>query len=169
MIRERTHRLIVAGLLAALAVALSALEGVLPPLPIPGAKLGLANVVVMYALCRVSFPTAAGVLAVKVTFALFRGPVACFMSAVGGVLSLLGMALLYRLCRDKISFVGLGLVGAVLHNVGQWCVAFGLLGSAMTYYAPFLLLLAVPAGLVTGLVLNIVSSYLPQLAMDKKG
>ncbi len=91
------------------------------------------------------------------------------MSAAGGLLSLLSMALLHRLCRDKVSFVGLGLVGAVMHNVGQWGIAFALLGSAMTYYAPFLLLLAVPAGLVTGLVLNILSPYLRHLAFHKKG
>lgn len=160
MRRDRTRQLIAAGLLSALAVAFSFLEGLLPPLPIPGAKLGLANIVVMYALSTVSFPCAVGVTVVKIAFALLRGPVACLMSAAGGLLSLLVMAPLWYRFRDKLSFVGLGIVGAFAHNVGQWCVAFWLLGSAVTYYAPLLILLALPAGMITGLVLNSIYPYL---------
>ena len=149
----------IAAVLSALTVALSFLESLLPPLPIPGAKLGLANITVMYALCGVSLPCAAGVTVVKAAFSLLRGPIACLMSVVGSFLSLFSMALLHRLSRDKLSFVGLGVVGAVFHNTGQWVVSFWLLGSAMTYYAPLLLLLAIPAGLITGLVLNVVVPY----------
>lgn len=166
---SRTHKVILAAVLSALAVALSFLEGVLPPLPIPGAKLGLANVTVMYALCGVSLPCAAGVTVVKAVFALFRGPIACLMSAVGSFLSLIVMALVHRFLRDKLSFVGLGVVGAVAHNMGQWMVSYALLGSAMTYYAPLLLLLAIPAGIVTGLVLNLVYPYLQTIPLFRKG
>lgn len=158
-----------AAMLSALTVVLSFLEGLLPPLPIPGAKLGLANISVMYALCSVSVPCAAGVAAVKAAFALFRGPIACLMSAVGSLLSLFLMALVHRLFRDKLSFVGLGVVGAVAHNMGQWVVSYVLLGSAMTYYAPLLLLLAILAGVITGLVLNIVYPYLQNIPFFRKG
>lgn len=169
MKQNRTTRLMLAALLSALTVVLSILEGLLPPLPIPGAKLGLANITVMYALCGVSIPCAAGVAIVKAAFALFRGPIACLMSAVGSALSLLLMALVHRLFRDKLSFVGLGVVGAMAHNMGQWVVSYWLLGSAMTYYAPLLLLLAIPAGILTGLVLNILYPYLQNIPLFRKG
>ena len=61
------------GLLAALALALSFLEGLLPALPVPGAKLGLSNIVTMYALTALSLPAALGITAVKAVFALLRG------------------------------------------------------------------------------------------------
>lgn len=169
MSRTRTERLMLAAVLSALTVVLSFLEGLLPPLPIPGAKLGLANITVMYALCGVSGPCAAGVAIVKAAFALFRGPIACLMSAAGSLLSLLLMALIHRLFRDKLSFVGLGVMGAVAHNMGQWMVSYLLLGSAMTYYAPLLLLLAIPAGVITGLVLNVLYPYLQNIPLFRKG
>lgn len=169
MKQNRTARLMLAALLSALTVVLSLLEGWLPPLPIPGAKLGLANITVMYALCGVSMPCAVGVAVVKAAFALFRGPIACLMSTAGSALSLLLMALVHRLFGDKLSFVGLGIVGAVAHNMGQWTVSYWLLGSAMTYYAPLLLLLAIPAGILTGLVLNVLYPYLQTIPFFRKG
>lgn len=72
------------GLLAALALALSFLEGLLPALPVPGAKLGLSNIVTMYALTALSLPAALGITAVKAVFALLRGGSAFLMSAAGG-------------------------------------------------------------------------------------
>lgn len=166
MNEKRLRQLTVAGMLSALALVLSFLEGLLPPLPIPGARLGLANVTVMFALTGVSFPCAAAVTAVKALFALFRGGTAFLMSAAGGLAALLLMWLIQRLLRDRVGPVGLGIVGAVAHNMGQWCVAYLLLGQAMLYYAPLLLLLAVPAGAITGLGLHIVGPYLKRLPPD---
>ncbi len=151
------------ALLAALALALSFLEGLLPPLPVPGARLGLANVTVMFALTAVSFPAAATITAAKILFALFRGGMACMMSAGGGLLSLFAMWAMHRLLRDRLGSIGLGAVGALAHNTGQWLVAYAVFGSAMLYYAPFLLLLAVPAGIVTGFTLHVTSPYLSRL------
>lgn len=161
---EQIHRLTATALLAALALALSFLEGLLPPLPIPGARLGLANVTVMFALTTVSLPAAAAITAVKVLFALLRGGMACLMSAGGGLLALCVMWAVHRLLRDRLGAIGLGVVGALAHNIGQWLVAYALLGSAMVYYAPLLLLLAVPAGVVTGLVLHVTAPYLNRLS-----
>ncbi len=169
MSHTRTQRLMLAAVLSALTVVLSFLEGLLPPLPIPGVRLGLANITIMYALCNLSFPCAVGVMAVKAAFALFRGPVACLMSTVGSLLALLAMAVIHRLLRDKLSFVGLGIVGAVMHNVGQWVVAYAILGPAMMYYLPLLLLSAIPAGLLTGMVMNVTDPYLNKITFFRKG
>lgn len=94
------------GLLAALALALSFLEGLLPALPVPGAKLGLSNIVTMYALTALSLPAALGITAVKAVFALLRGGSAFLMSAAGGLLSTLVMALCLRLFRGKMGDIG---------------------------------------------------------------
>ena len=154
MRKDRVYRLTVTALLAALALALSFVEGLLPPLPVPGARLGLANLVVMYAVAELSIPCAAGITAVKAMFALLRGPIACLMSAAGGVLALIAMSLAYRGCRRYLSFIGIGVLGAAAHNIGQLAVSLWLLGSALWYYAPLLLLTAIPTGAVTGLTLN---------------
>ena len=160
MSNNRIYRLTVTAILAALALALSFLEGLLPPLPMPGARLGLANLAVMFALAELSIPCAAGITAVKAIFALLRGPIACLMSAAGGVMALLAMSLVYRVCRRQLSFIGVGVLGAAAHNIGQLVVSLMLLGSAMWYYAPLLLLMAVPTGVVTGLVLNVTYPHL---------
>ena len=157
---EKVKQITAAGLLAALAVALSVLEGLLPPLPVPGAKPGLANLAVMAALLMVSLPCAAGVTAVKAGFALLRGPLAFCMSAAGSALALLAMAGVRRVFGGRISCISLGLVGAVAHNTGQWLAAFLLFGSAMVYYAPLLVLLALPAGALTGAVMALVKPFL---------
>lgn len=164
MKHNRSFHVSVIGLLSALTVALSVLEGWLPAIPVAGARLGLANVTVMYALVHLSFPSAAAVTAVKCLFALFRGITAFLMSATGSVLALLMMWGMRKLCKERLGAVGLGIVGAVAHNIGQWCVAYAMLGTAMRYYAPILLLLALPAGVITGLVLHVTTPYFKRIA-----
>lgn len=166
MKKRSNVRLVLTAVLAALAPALSFLESWLPPLPVPGARLGLANVVVMYALCALSPASAAGITAVKAGFALFRGPLACAMSAAGGGLAWVAM----RLCRPgypkQLSFAGMGIVGAAAHNVGQLLVSVAVLGSAMWYYTPILLLLSIPTGLITGTALNVLYPYLQPYVLN---
>ena len=152
------------GLLAALAVALSFLEGLLPVIPIPGAKLGLSNIVIMYARTSLNLPCALALAAVKAAFALLRGGTAFFMSLAGGLLSTLVMAGALRLFRNRVSFIGVGILGAVAHNGGQLAAAMLLLSPALIGYGPWLLLLAVAAGTVTGLTLNIVMPALGRLS-----
>ncbi len=164
MKKSPTYQFTLTAILAALALALAFLEGLLPPLPIPGARLGLANLAVMYALTAVSLPSAMGITAVKTLFALLRGPVPCLMSLAGGTLALIGMALLQRFVDHRLSFIGLGVIGAAAHNIGQLLVSVALLGHAMWYYTPILLFMAVPAGIVTGLVLNITYPYFRQIS-----
>lgn len=162
---ERVHRLTYTAVLSALALALSFIEGLLPPLPIPGARLGLANLVVMFALSSLPLSSAVGITAVKALFALFRGPVACLMSAAGGVVALLTMVLTKRWLHRHFSFLGLGILGAAGHNVGQALMSVVLLGHAMWYYLPILLIMAIPAGAITGLVLNVTYPHLRQISM----
>ena len=168
MKQNRVYQLTTSAVLAALALVLSFLEHWLPPLPVPGAHLGLANILVMYALAQLSFPCAAGITAVKAVYALFRGPIACLMSTAGGFAALLAMALFYKCCRERMSFIGIGIIGAAAHNVGQLLVSVCVLGSAMWYYTPVLLFLAIPTGALTGCVLNVVYPYLRQISIRER-
>ncbi len=162
------YRLTVSAILSALALALSFLDHLFPPLPVPGAHLGLANLVVMFALAGVSFSSAAGITVVKSVYALLRGPIAALMSLVGGVLALLAMAWCGKVERERLSFIGIGIVGAAAHNVGQLLVSVCLLGSAMWYYTPILLVIAIPTGALTGCVLNIVYPHLNKMSLWKE-
>lgn len=151
------------GLLAALALALSFLESLLPALPIPGAKLGLSNIVTMYALTALSLPAALGITAVKAVFALLRGGSAFLMSAAGGFLSTFVMALCLRLFQGRMTYLGVGIAGAVAHNGGQLLTALLLMGTPVLYYAPWLLLMALATGAVTGITLNLLLPAIQKL------
>lgn len=148
------------GVCMALAIVVSSLESLLPTLPVPGAKPGLSNIVTMYALSFMGLPAALAVTAGKAAFALFRGGTAFLMSLAGGLVSTLLMAVCLRFFGRHISYIGVGVAGAVAHNMAQLAVSMLLLDFSLLYYSPWLLLLAVTAGTVTGLALNLVMPVL---------
>lgn len=144
------------GLLAALALTFSMLEGMLPPLPgmPPGAKLGLSNVVMMYAAGTLGLPWAIAIAVIKGGFALLtRGAVAGMMSLAGGLLSTVCAWALLKKTGAGLAVVGI--CGALAHNAGQLLIAFGMLGPAVAAYAPVLGAASVAAGLLTGTVLRV--------------
>jgi heptaprenyl diphosphate synthase len=141
------------GLLAALAAALSAFEGVLPPLPFlpPGAKAGLSNIAVLAAAWGAGIPGALAVACFKGASAFFtRGAAAGLMSLSGGLASALVMAAVAKSRRS--GFVGAGLWGALFHNLAQLAAAGVLIGHAAVYYLPAFMLMSLCAGPVTGLI-----------------
>ncbi len=160
------------GLLFALALALSLLEGVLAPLlpvPLPGVRLGLSNVAVMYCLFLLGIGQALLLSCLKSIFALYvRGISAAFLSACGGLCSIAGMLLLRNLLRrgkgKDEPYTAVSIVGAVAHNMGQLAGAAVLLrgGAALRYYLLPLVLTGVIVGCVTGMLLRML---LP--ALDK--
>jgi len=145
----------VTGILCALAVGLQFLEGLLPGVPVPGAKWGLSNLATMTALSLLGLPEALAVTLVKAGFAFLRGGMAGAMSLAGGLLSTLVMWAATRFPR-RISFIGAGLLGAMAHNAGQLGAALLLLSPALVWYAPWLALTALVSGGVTGLVMQTV-------------
>lgn len=164
--KKKTYYTALFGLLAALAMALSYLESLLPTaafLP-PGAKPGFSNLVNLFAASFMGTLPALGIALLKACFAgLTRGLTAFFMSLCGGVLSTLLMCLLLRKTR-RLSFVGIGIVGAICHNLGQLLVASVLVGNrSVLGYAPILLLCALAAGTLTGLVFRAVFPALQRI------
>lgn len=156
----------VTGILCALAVALQFLEGLLPGVPVPGAKWGLSNLATMTALSLLGLPEALAVTLVKAGFAFLRGGLAGAMSLAGGLLSTLLMGLAVKFPR-RVSFIGTGLLGAMAHNAGQLGAALLLLSPALIWYAPWLALTALVSGAVTGLVMQIVFPRVRSVLEDK--
>ena len=153
--RKKAGFAALSGLLAALALTLSLLEGMLPPLPgmPPGAKLGLSNVVMMYAAGTLGLPFAMALAVIKGGFALLtRGVTAGAMSLSGGILSTLCAWVLLKRTRASLSLTGV--CGALAHNSGQLLTAFALMGQAVASYAPVLMAASVITGLLTGAVLR---------------
>ena len=152
------------GVIAALALVLSYIETFIPlPVPVPGVKLGLANVAVLIALKVMDVKSAALVAFVKVLAAgfLFGNPVMMLYSAGGTVLAFVAMAALSRI--RSLSVVLVAIVGAVLHNIGQIAVASVILGTpAVWVSAPLLVIAACVTGALSGIATNYTLSCLPE-------
>lgn len=141
------------GVISALALVLSYIETFIPlPVPIPGVKLGLANIAVLVALELLNVKSAALVALIKVLAAgfLFGNPVMMAYSAGGTLLAFAAMAALSRV--RGLSVVLVAIVGAVLHNVGQLAVASVLLGTPLVWAtAPLLVIAACATGALSGI------------------
>ena len=147
----KTRELTLCAVLSALALALSYMESFFPLaliVPLPGVKLGLANIVTLYALYALGFSSALAILLVRCTLgALFAGNASALLfSLLGGLSALLSGA-------KKLSIFGVSIAGAAAHNCGQVCAALITLGStAPLYYLPFLLLVSLFTGALSGLI-----------------
>ena len=153
MKRDSIHTLVLCALLSAFALALSYIETLFPlPLPVPGARLGLGNALVLLALLTLGPAEAAGVLLTKTALSalLFGTPVSFLYAAAGGALSFGAMLLLNK--RRSVTPIGQSIAGAVLHNLGQVLVAMLLTNTPrlLLYFTP-LGLLGVLTGALSGL------------------
>ena len=154
----KTKRLTTLGLLMALAFVLSYVEYLLPlNIGIPGAKVGLANLVVMVALYSIGSKDAFLLSFVRVLLVGFTfGNMAMMLySMAGAALSFLAMFLFKR--TKLFTATGVSVIGGVFHNVGQIIVAIFVLDTAsLIYYLPFLIII----GTVSGVVIGIISSMI---------
>jgi len=154
----KTKRLTTLGLLMALAFVLSYVEYLLPlNIGIPGAKVGLANLVVMVALYSIGSKDAFLLSFVRVLLVGFTfGNMAMMLySMAGAALSFLAMLLFKR--TKMFTATGVSVIGGVFHNVGQIIVAIFVLETAsLIYYLPFLIII----GTVSGVVIGIISSMI---------
>ena len=151
-----TKQLTLCALLTAMALALSYLENFFPlalAIPIPGVKLGLANVVTLFALYILG-PTQAMMILFSRCFlgAVFAGNLnALIFSLLGGFTAMVAMILLSRV--RKLSVYGVSVGGAAAHSCGQVAAAILTLGNtAPLYYLPILLGVSLFTGALTGLI-----------------
>lgn len=151
--RAEARRWARVGVIAALALVLGYIETFIPlPVPVPGIKLGLANIAVLAALVLLDVKSAALVAVVKVLAAgfLFGNPLMMLYSAGGTLLAFIAMAALTRM--RGLSIVLVAIIGAILHNIGQLAVASVILGTPLVWYsAPVLVVAAAFTGAATGM------------------
>ena len=141
------------GLLTALALVLSWVESLLPPLWVPGVKLGLPNIAIVFALYRLGWRDACIISLVRVflVFLLFGNGAGLAYSLAGAALSLSLMGLLKK--TGRFSSVGVSVAGGVAHNAGQILVAMALLETArLAWYLPVLWISGTVAGVLVGIV-----------------
>lgn len=168
----KTNKVALLGIFGAVALVLSFLEGMLIPdipfLPV-GAKPGLSNIITMYIAGTMGFPGAIYITMLKALFALItRGATGAFMSFSGGLLSTVAVCLLIKYHGRIFSYLGLGIVGAVMHNLGQLVAACIVSGTfALMNYGKYLLVFALITGAVTGSVLLVLMPRLGKISGTK--
>lgn len=151
--KNRKNRAAVFGVFTALALIFSYIELLIPiNFGIPGAKLGLANLVIVIVLYKTDWKEALLLSVVRIILAgfLFGNLFGILYSLAGGIFSLAVMALLKK--TGAFSVIGVSMAGGVSHNVGQLIMAMLIVETyAVGYYLPALLI----AGLITGTVIGI--------------
>lgn len=149
-----TKHIALCAVLTALALGLSTLENLFPVslvIPLPGVKLGLANIVTVFALYELGAAPALVILLARCGLgSLFAGNVSALLfSLLGGLTAMLVMIGLKH-CR-RLSIYGVSIGGAAAHNLGQMAAAVITLGSTMVLgYLPFLLAVSLVTGTLTG-------------------
>lgn len=157
---NRTRQVAAYGMLIGLAFIFSYIEAIIPiPIPIPGVKLGLANLVSMVGLYTIGIRGTVAISLVRIVLVGFTfGNMSSMMySLAGGILSLVLMILVKR--SGRFSQVGVSILGGIGHNIGQLTVAALITRTAgVFYYLPFLMAAGVIAGAVIGLLGGLVTA-----------
>lgn len=146
------------GMFVCFALILSYIEFLIPfDFKIPGAKLGLANLSVLFVLYKMGIKEAyiVNILRILLSSLLFAGFYGFIYSIAGALLSLCVMALLTK--TKHVSCIGAGVTGGVTHNLAQLLVAVLISGApGIVYYLPFLMAFGAVAGFIVGLINSII-------------
>ena len=148
------------ALLSALAIICGYIESLVPPITaIPGIKLGISNIVILFAIYKIDKSSAFFIMLAKVAASsiLFSGLNVFIYSLSGGLLSILIMILMKKF---DFSTVIISMIGAVFHNLGQLAAAAFMLKSfSVFYYMPVLL--------ISGLVLGFITGYVSKILINR--
>lgn len=164
------RRLVYLSFLISLATVLHVVETFMPSLGfiVPGAKLGLANLMTLISLILYGRKSAF-VVAFSRAFlgSLLAGTfltTTFFLSFAGAISSCLAMGVLFKFGAEKFSPMGISIAGAVVHNVTQLLVAALIIKSGgIFFYLPYLLLFALPTGYFIGIIASLLTKYLKPL------
>lgn len=143
------------AILTSICVVISILESLFTFIGdiVPGLKLGLANIVIIFALYEYDFKTAFLVSIIRVLIvALLRTGfgINFFFSLSGAIFSI---AFMYIFKKTRLSIIGVSIIGSVFHSIGQVLVGMLLLDNYnVIYYLPYLLLFSIPTGIVIGII-----------------
>lgn len=147
------------SIFCALSVSVSFLESLIPISPVlpPGTKLGFSNIITMFVCATFGIHFSIIIIIVKSLFVAFsRGFIAFMLSLLAGLLSTFITGILIRYFSNSISNIFIGIIGASVHNFTQILVASFFVGNIIFYYLPFLLLVSLFTGSLTGIVFNII-------------
>lgn len=157
---NKTSRFVLAAVFCGLALALSLLDGAVSSLlPLPGFKLGLANVVSLLALLTLGLPWTLLICLVRslLAAALSGNLTMLFFSLAGGVVSILIM----QLAQKRLSVIKTSVLGGVSHNLMQLvCAALLTATPQVSYYVPVLVLTGTVCGFFVGVLCTLVSRRL---------
>jgi len=150
----KTKRLVTLGLLTAIALTIFMLEAQIPPIvPMPGVKLGLSNIVTVFAVFVLGWKEGCMVLFARIFLgAVFAGNFSTILySLAGGSLAIAVTILLKLVLKPKQLFVA-GVFGAVAHSIGQMAAAILISGTPqLIVYLPVMVAISIVTGLFTGL------------------
>jgi len=166
---DKARRIAFDALFAALALMFTFVEIKLPvsaAIPIPGFRLGLANIAAAYSF---SFADAAftAILKIMLSSLLFSNPVSFLFSAAGTLLSLAVLALFCTGIGKHFSLVGISAVCAVFHTAGQLAVSFAFFGRASLLCAVYLIPVSLISGIATGAVMELMTPIFDRLHIEK--
>ncbi|QUL98104.1 MAG: Gx transporter family protein [Candidatus Fermentithermobacillus carboniphilus] len=165
MTQANVRKITKISILVALAGILHAVEAVIPvPYVIPGAKLGLANVVALFAVVTQGLGQSLLISFLRTLIgSLISGTflnVGYYLSVSGAIVSTLAMYAANRLSRGRLSVVGISVAGAFAHNTAQLVTASLILRQAgVFFYLPYLLFFAIPTGIFVGFLAGRIISF----------
>jgi len=152
---NKTRKLTLLANFLAIAIVLSLIESAINVIPVPGAKLGLANVVTLIVIYKYSFKeglilTIARVLLVSILSGRLLSPT-FYMSFSGALLSVMIIGALRKV--DYFGILGVSVLGSISHVIGQIFAGIFVIGSAVViFYLPIMLFLSIPAGVAIGAI-----------------
>ncbi len=166
--KNKTKKITFLGIIATFALILSFVEAVLPPIwsAVPGIKMGLPNIVIVFLLYRFTVKEAAVVsfIRILVTALLFGNLMTLAYSVAGAFLSLSAMYLLKK-C-DKLSVIGVSIAGGVTHNLGQIIMAVIILSTKeIGFYFPVLAVTGTLAGIFVGILGILLIKYTERIKL----
>ncbi len=151
----KTKEITTISILAAMSIVIGILESLITPLGdiLPGLKLGLANIIILFALYTYNFKTSLIISLIRVFIvALLRTGFGFnfFFSLGGAILSIIVMALAKK---THLSLIGVSILGSISHSIGQVLIGILILkNSNIIYYLPYLALFSIPTGIIIGVI-----------------
>ncbi len=152
----KARKITVLSLCTALAMIMSYIESLFPAFWVPGVKVGLPNIIIIFVLYRIGTKEAIAVSFARIFLntLLFGNPLTLAYSLAGGLISMACMILIKRF--GKFSELGVSVVGGITHNVGQIVVACFIMETAqISLYMPVLVVTGILAGICVGLAGNL--------------
>lgn len=162
----KTKNITTIGILTSIVIVISIIESYFDFIGniVPGLKLGLANIVIIFALYKYNFKTAILISLVRVFIvALLRTGfgINFFFSLVGAIFSIVAMWLVKK---SRLSVIGVSIIGSICHSVGQVLVGMIILDNYnVIYYLPYLLLFSIPTGILIGIIAKNLLKYMEKI------